>query len=104
MYSYYLEAIMKLDSHHLQEAVNNVDTLIKRVKSGRSISDEDAQLLIKLIENGTKLRNIAIRHDYESQFTYKKLTEKYALSRSRIYQIANIPDDSVEQRQLKLNL
>jgi hypothetical protein len=93
-----------MTSKHLKEAVNGIGALTKNVRKGNLLSDEDAKLLLQLIDSSKKLRDIAIRQDYESRFTSAKLSAKYSLSKSRIYEIANMPDDNVEEKQLKLNL
>lgn len=91
-------------SKPLQEAANNIREITKKVKKGNLLSDEDAQTLLQLIENTKKLRDIAIKQDYQSKFTSAKLSVKYSLSKSRIYEIGNFPDEDEEEKQLRLNL
>ncbi len=87
----------------LEESVRNIKSVAKEIKKGRTLSMEDAELLLDLIEMSGKLRNSAIWHDHHSKYTNKQLAKKYSLSTSRISQIANIPMDDAEQRQLMLN-
>jgi hypothetical protein len=91
-------------SKSLKDAVKNIGAISKKVKAGNLLSDGDAQVLLQLIENSRKLRDIAIQKDYQGRFTSKKLSAKYSLSKSRIYAIANMPDEDTEERQLRLNL
>jgi predicted site-specific integrase-resolvase len=99
-----VEDMMNQISKPLKEAVNNISAISKKVKSGNLLSDRDAEVLLHLIESSRKLRDIAIRQDYQNRFTSKKLSAKYSLSKSRIYAIANMPDEDTEEKQLKLNL
>jgi DNA-directed RNA polymerase specialized sigma subunit len=81
---------MNIFSEHIQNATNEINSMIDRLNEGELLSYEEAQMLISLKDSVNELRNSAIRYDYKMLLSGKELAKKYNLSEARISQILNM--------------
>jgi DNA-directed RNA polymerase specialized sigma subunit len=76
-------------SKYIQNATDDVNSMIDRLNEGELLSYDDAQMLTLLKNAVVELRNKTIHYDYKMRLSGKDLAKKYNLSEARISQILN---------------
>lgn len=80
-------------NEQLHETTLHIDSALKFVENGNTISDEAAYELSRLMHRAEELRTAAIRHDRKTH-TLSELSAKYVMPFEAVRQVLNIEGDA----------